>query len=322
MELGLQRVRRNLLPLRERRQRQRQHRVARHQDQTQVHGRRQLGPLLEPVGALQPHQHQRRDHHDGRAVEHARQCRLADGQGGGLLAAAERRGLFVAVADGVHVNAGAHLLAAHQKHVEGAGAGDGGKWHEAAEHKTSRRREPSQTGHEAVEADGHGARRADGQEVGLGQLAVGQGRGLVGVGVVDGDVERLVSNLPQNGAGGLLSLAWKPHTRYLLEFPSTHPQSWRQHTGRDDQVGQHKGRHAKWQHHRLARVRVQRRVHNLLGRPQLGRHLLDLALLVGHNGLLGLLEPRPADKQRPGMLASVRYESQMSLMAPQLTLGL
>ncbi len=46
-------------------------------------------------------------------------------------------------------------------------------------------------------------------------------------------------------------------------------------------------------------TRMQRRVDNLLGLPQLRRHLLGLALLVGYYGLLGLLEPGPANKERP-----------------------
>ena len=56
---------------------------------------------------------------------------------------------------------------------------------------------------ECVEAERDAAGGADGEEVGLDQLRGSEGGGLVGVGVVNGDVEGLVGYLPGECAAGL-----------------------------------------------------------------------------------------------------------------------
>lgn len=85
-KLPLQRLHADHLPLRERTQRQRQRKHGRRQDQSQIHGQDKPRAGLQPSGALQPDEHQRRDNHNGRGVDYAAECRFADGDACGDLA--------------------------------------------------------------------------------------------------------------------------------------------------------------------------------------------------------------------------------------------
>lgn len=162
VKLLLERLGPDLLPLWKRRQREGQHNITGRQDQPQIDRRSVPRILLEPLGALQPHQNQGRDHHDGTAVEDPAQRRLRDGQGRCFLALSQAgdvalgfafcgKTLFVGLGqDGVDVDACAHFFAAHQKDVERAGRGDGCKGHEAREDQARLGREAGEAGHEAV----------------------------------------------------------------------------------------------------------------------------------------------------------------------------
>lgn len=123
MKLLFQRIRPHLLPLWEGSERKRQNRVARNQNQTQIDRGRVPRVLLQPLPLLQPDQQQRRDDHDGRAVQHPTDGGLPDRDGGGLLALAQGfqipRAFFRRCRrNGEHVDARADLLASHQKDVE------------------------------------------------------------------------------------------------------------------------------------------------------------------------------------------------------------
>lgn len=206
MKLPLQTLRPHPLPLRKRRQRQRQDRITRHQNQPQIHRRRppRIPPKPPP---LQPHQHQRRQDHNRTAIQHPAHRRLAHRQRRRL--AAPPQALDVALLLGVrrhreHVDARAHLLAAHEQHVEEAGRGDGREGDQAAEDEFCGRRHAGEARDEGIEAHGDGAGRANGEGVGLGDFGPGEGGGFIGVGRVDGDVEGLVGDLPGDGSAGLL----------------------------------------------------------------------------------------------------------------------
>jgi len=103
---------------------------------------------------------------------------------------------------GIDVDSLADLLGAHEKDVEGAGAGDGGEGDEAGEDGAGGGGEAFEAGHKGAQAQGDGAGGGDGEEVGFGQLGSGERGGFVGVGAVDGHVEGLVGDLPEEGAGG------------------------------------------------------------------------------------------------------------------------
>ena len=75
---------------------------------------------------------------------------------------------------------------------------------------------------------------------------------LVGIGGVDGHVETLVGNLPEEGTGGA--------------------EVGGEHADGDDEVREHVRGHAEGEWHGQARVRVQGRVEHLLGAPELGGH--------------------------------------------------
>ncbi len=94
----------------------------------------------------------------------------------------------------------AYLLPSHQKDVQRARRGDGCKGNKAREGYFCGWRDVLEAGDEAVEAESNGARGGDGEEVGLNEGGGGEGRGLVGVSAVDGDVEGLVGDLPEEGA--------------------------------------------------------------------------------------------------------------------------
>nr|POE86431.1 hypothetical protein CFP56_46615 [Quercus suber] len=179
------------------------------EDEAEVDGQDEAGRVAQPVHALQAHEQQRRQHHDGRRVEHARHGRLADGERRGLLRLAERgerlvRGLALLARRRrlvrEDVDARADLLAAHEEDVERAGAGDGGEGHQAAEGRARGGAEAPEAGDEGVEAHGDAARRADGEEVGLRDLAGRQRGAFVRVRVVDRHVQRLVGHLPADRA--------------------------------------------------------------------------------------------------------------------------
>lgn len=215
MEFLLQLVGADALARREGSQGERERNVAHAQDQTQVDRRGELGVPLEPLPLLQLDEDQGRDDHDGAAVEHPADSRLGDGNGGGLLALAERGNVVLGLAlggqlglvglgeHGEHVYAGAHLLAAHEEHVEGTSRRDGSEGHQASEDRACGGRDALQPGHQRVETDGHRARGANRHEVGLGNLAPRQRGRLIGIRVIDGDVERLVGYLPCDRSGCL-----------------------------------------------------------------------------------------------------------------------
>ena len=71
-----------------------------------------------------------------------------------------------------------------------------------------------------------------------------------------------------------------------------------EHAGRHDQVGKDEAGHAEGQDDGRARVRVQRRVDDLLRLPDLGREACGAALLVVGDGLLGLLQAGTGDQER------------------------
>ena len=238
-ETTLQPVGGDALPLRERGQGQRQGQNARRQDQAQVDGQDEPRPGLQPGVLLQADEEEGRQQHDRGGVEDARDGGLGDGVEGGGAGFAERgwrrrrrgggRGIR-----GVDVDALADLLGAHEEDVEGAGAGDGGEGHQAAEDRAGRWAQPSQARDHGVQADGYGARGRYGEEVRFAQLPGGEGRGFVGVGAVDGHVEGLVGDLPEEGP---------PCTEIRGE-----------HAGGHDEVGDDEAGHAEGEEDRLARV--------------------------------------------------------------------
>lgn len=95
------------------------------------------------------------------------------------------------------------LLAAHEADVERTGGRDGSKRRQAAEKKARGGREAAQARDKGVEPHGDGAGGRDGSGVGLGQDGVGLRGGFVSIGIVDGDIERLVGDLPEKRARGL-----------------------------------------------------------------------------------------------------------------------
>jgi hypothetical protein len=86
-------------------------------------------------------------------------------------------------------------------------------------------------------------------------LGGGEGGGLVGVGIVDGDVERLVADLPEEGAG---SLKGNRLVRAVAcpcwKLPITHAKTRGEHARRDDQIRHDVGRHAERKHDRFTSI--------------------------------------------------------------------
>lgn len=69
-------------------------------------------------------------------------------------------------------------------------------------------------------------------------------------------------------------------------------------------------------------TRMQCRIHNLLGLPYLGCHLIDLARLVRHDGILCSLESLFAHQERPRRKAKSRSANKVSILALYLSLFL
>jgi hypothetical protein len=243
MILLLQRARLHSLPLRKRSQRQRQRKDTRRQNQPQIHRQHHPRPLLQPLRTLQPHQDQRRQHHDRRGVQHAADGRLANREGGGLPRLPHGRdvvagflagGLLRVGLHGVDVDALPDLVAAHEEDVQGSRGGDGGEGHEAREDELGGGGDALEAWDDGVEAERDGAGGGDGGEVVLGEGGGGHGGGFVGVGVVDGDVERLVRDLPEERAA-------------RAEVGGEHARG-------DDQVGDDEAGHAEGEEDGEARV--------------------------------------------------------------------
>ncbi len=223
MELGLETLGADLLALRERRKSEGERNVAHAENQAQVHREGEARVSAQPLGALEPDEDERRHDHDRGAIENTTQCRLAHGYRCGPAALAQRGHVALRPAlsrqlclvgggqDRVHVDADAHLLAAHEQYVEEPGRRDSGERHEAAEDQLCRGRHALEARDKRVQPHGDGTRGADGEEVGLRELRVRERRRFVRVGVVYGDVEGLVRDLPEDGAGVLrraTRLAW------------------------------------------------------------------------------------------------------------------
>ena len=65
-----------------------------------------------------------------------------------------------------------------------------------------------------------------------------------------------------------------------MEWKRAYPKARREHASRNNKIREHKGTHSKGKKDRLSRVRMQRRIDNLLRMPQLGRHELHVAILI------------------------------------------
>ena len=201
------------LPLRKHPQRQRQRKDTRPKDQPQIHRQHQPRPIPQhPI--LQPHQDQRRNRHHRRRIQHPRQRRLPHRNPRRAPALPQtlrlrRQPSLLALPPlllrqhGEDVDTRAQLAATHEEDVECACAGDRCERHEPAECGAGQRREALEARHEAVEAEGDGAGGGDGEEVGADERRGGEWGGFVGVGVVDGDVDGLVGDLPEEDAGVL-----------------------------------------------------------------------------------------------------------------------
>lgn len=215
MELLLQTSSADRLALWEGRQSQRQRKEGGRQDQTQVDGEDHARTGAQPCCLLQADQDQRWEDHDGCSVQHTTDGRFADGEGRGLLGLAQTldglgivTGLLALDAlcvreNGVDVDTAADLLATHQEDVQSAGAGDSREGDEPGKDETGVGGDTLETGDEGVQAEGDRAGSGDGHEVGFGYLRSGEWGGLVCVGIVDRNVEGLVADLPEEGAGGL-----------------------------------------------------------------------------------------------------------------------
>lgn len=127
----------------------------------------------------------------------------------------------------------ADLLAAHEEDVQHTGAGDGGEGHETAQNRSGGGAD-AQARDEGFQTQRDTARGSYGEAVGFNDLAGGERGGLVGVGEVDGDVERLVGDLPACRSGC--------------------SKAGREHAGGDDQVGENEGGHAEGQQDGFAGV--------------------------------------------------------------------
>lgn len=204
----------NSLARRERGERKRQRKQRGTQDKCQIDRHNHTRAGTQPVRLFQTNQDQRGQDHDRRGVQNTGDGRLADSDGGSPFALAEAlNGLSVLVElalgaissrqDGVDVDTLADFLAAHEEDVQGGGTGDGGEGDEAGEDKAGIGRNAFEAGDEGVQADSHGAGGRDGHEVGLAYLRHREWGGFIGVGIVDGDVDGLVANLPEKSTGGL-----------------------------------------------------------------------------------------------------------------------
>jgi hypothetical protein len=154
----------------ERRKSKRQREERSTQNQSQVHGHDHARTRTQPVRLLQTNEDKRRQDHDGRGVQDARDGCFAYGEGCGFLALAETLewlGVWVGLAlgalglgeDGVDVDSAADFLAAHEEDVESGGGGDGGEGDEAGEDEAGVGGDTLQAGDESIQAYGDGAGR-------------------------------------------------------------------------------------------------------------------------------------------------------------------
>lgn len=176
------------------------------------------------------------DDHDGTTGEDSADGGFVDGEFGGNFALSERgdiplrlsfRRQLQLVILGEHrsdIDTLLRLIPSHQARIQETRRRDRRKGDQATQ-DVPRGGGDVETGHDGVEAQGDGARGADGEAVGLGEGRRRHGRGLVGVGAVDGDVEGLVDDLPGDDAAGL--------------------EARLEHAGRDDQVGEDVGGHSE-----------------------------------------------------------------------------
>lgn len=88
------------------------------------------------------------------------------------------------------------LFAAHEKDVEYTSEGDGSERDETTGDELRVRRKALEAWDSSIETVCDTARCADGKEVRLDDCRCSKWGGFVGVGVVDGDIERLVGYLP------------------------------------------------------------------------------------------------------------------------------
>lgn len=165
---------------------------------------------------MQPHENQRRQDHDRGRIQHATDSSLAYSNGRSLLALAEwlvfhltrvHALLLLVGQDGEHGDAVLDFLAAHQEDVQHTSEGDGSEGDEAAGDELGIGREALEARDCGVETVCDTARRADSEEVRLGNGRCGERGGFVRVGVVDGNVERLVGYLPAERSCCLLSVS-------------------------------------------------------------------------------------------------------------------
>ena len=90
-----------------------------------------------------------------------------------------------------------YLFGSHEEDVQSSSAGDCGEGDQSTKDGFGGWTDAFEAGDESVEAKSYGAGGRDGEEVGLSDLWDGERSGFVGVGVIDGDVERLVCDLPE-----------------------------------------------------------------------------------------------------------------------------
>lgn len=259
MELGLEHLSANLLLLGEDSKGKRQDGKRSEGNETQVktegNALGQLGSsshplllhevLIPSLLVLDVVEHHGGDDHDGATGEDSAGGSLVDGNPGCGMRLAQRGNVPLRLALGLELGLvllGEHrpdvdalddLVAAHEVGVEAGGRGDGGKGDQAAEDVAGRGGDV-EARDEGVEAQGDGARGADGREIRLDHDLGGHGRRLVGVGRVESDVEGLVEDLPPDDAH--------------------HAEAGLEHAGRDHQVGQDVAGHSEGEQDRLAGI--------------------------------------------------------------------
>lgn len=207
MELLLKAAGTDGLTLGEGSQGQRQGKERGGQDKTQVDGQDHARASPKPLGLLQADKNQRGKHHDGSSVQDTTDGCLTDSDGSGLLTLAQTLqrfsilhllalGTILIGQDRVDIDTLADLLTTHEEDVQGTGTGDGSEGDKAGEDKAGVGGDALQARDQCVKTQGDGAGSGNSHAVGLGDLGVRQGGRLVGVGVVDCNVERLVTDLP------------------------------------------------------------------------------------------------------------------------------
>jgi hypothetical protein len=97
----------------------------------------------------------------------------------------------------------ADFFAAHEEDIESASGGHGGEWDETAEDEPSIWRDALETRDDCVKTKGDRAGCRNGEEVGFNDFGGGERSRFIGIGVVDCNVEGLVSDLPEKSTSGL-----------------------------------------------------------------------------------------------------------------------